>query len=170
MDHSVIFSLIIQNTLLEVPRTVWFKIENYKLTTPTPLPAPFDLIWIRLPMGGCFSLLSMESILRVDMLEDRIMKAETRCKVVINTEAKVEENRELAKKTSSVTLVNTVLLEWGEWKSAWRGSRMLETGNTPAVLILSLTTDESSSSRSFRNRVGPRRPTTVSISARTFVL
>lgn len=94
-------------------------------------------------------MLGMESILRVEMLEDRIMKAETRCKGVINTEAKVEENRELARKTSSVTLVNTVLLEWGEWKSAWRGSRMLETGNTPAVLILSLTTDESSSSRSF---------------------
>lgn len=94
-------------------------------------------------------MLNMESILRREMLEDRIMKAETRCKGVINTEAEVEENRELAKKTSSVTLVNTVLLEWVGWKSAWRGSRMLETGNTPVVLVLSLTTDESSSSRSF---------------------
>lgn len=94
-------------------------------------------------------MLNMESILRREMLEGRIMEVETRCKGVINTEAKVEANRELAKKTSSVTFVNTVLLEWGGWKSAWRGSRMLETRNKPAVLILFLTAGESSSSRSF---------------------
>lgn len=86
-------------------------VQNRKLqrNSPTPLPPCFGFVWVKLPVEESFSLLNIKSILRREMLEERIMEAETRCKGVINTEAKVEEKRELAKKMSSVTLVNTVL-------------------------------------------------------------
>lgn len=54
--HSV-FGLIIQNTPLEVPLTVWFKAENYKLTHPH-----LSLIWIHLPVGRSLNLLNMQNI------------------------------------------------------------------------------------------------------------
>lgn len=129
-DHSAVFSLIIHNTLLEVPRTVWFKAENYKLKPPTLLWFESNYQWEgplicsmckAFPGKKCWRRGSWK--LRQDVR-------------VSQTEAKVEENGELAKKMSSVTLVITAFLEWGRWKSAWRGSKMLDTGNIPAMLIL----------------------------------
>lgn len=77
--HSAVFSLIIQNTLSEVPVAVWFKAENDELTHLHP-----SLISIQFPEGRSLNLLNMQSIPRKEMLEKEIMKAETRCKGVTN--------------------------------------------------------------------------------------
>lgn len=94
---SVVFILIMQNMLLDVPRIAWFKTEKYK--HPSCLWVNYT-IWKVFSGEKCWKTGSWK--LGQDM------------KRVINTNTKVGNNGELVRKMSPATLVRI------SWKAVWK--------------------------------------------------